>query len=150
MLSDEHDDVSRSAGFMSEKKSHTYANARRWLRHIRAYFYTCVHACGSKVTHACTCELTIERTRFSVSHRRLFPHVVHVVDTAPFSVLLLDRLCLVLIPTIACSFRFSISSSRYSFSSSSNEQPLCNRGLPCTTLWFRVGSLAIGSYLERL
>lgn len=63
-------------GFHEQKKSHAYINARRWSRHIRAYFYTCVHACGSKTTHACTCELTIERTRFSVSHRRLFPHVV--------------------------------------------------------------------------
>lgn len=76
MLSDEYNDVSWSAGFMGEKKSHAYANTCRWPRHIRAYFYTCVRACGSKTTHACTCELTIERTRFSVSHRRLFPHVV--------------------------------------------------------------------------
>lgn len=27
-------------------------------------------------THARTCEFTIERTRFSVSHRGVFPHVV--------------------------------------------------------------------------
>lgn len=77
MLSDEHDDMSRSAGFMSEKKSRAYSNARRWSRHICAYLYTCVRACeGIYDTHGCTCELAIERTRFSVSHRGLFPHVV--------------------------------------------------------------------------
>ena len=76
ILSDEHDNVSWSAGFISEKKSHAYANARRWSRRIRAYILLHVRPCMWETTHACTCELTIERTRFSVSHRRLFPHMV--------------------------------------------------------------------------
>lgn len=59
--------------------------ARRWLRHIRPHLLStraCVRVCGSEAnTHACTCELTIERTRFSVSHRRLFPHAVRRRDS---------------------------------------------------------------------
>jgi len=117
-----------------KEKSRIRTNARRWLRHICAHFYTCVHACGSKTAHACTCELTIECMRFSVSHRRLFPHVVLRHDSlfCSHSGPTLPRSNPYFPPPIAYFIFSSISSSRYSFSSSSNEQPLCNRGLPCT------------------
>lgn len=106
----------------SEKKVRT----RRRSRHIRAYSLRVTCAYG---THICTCELTIERTRFSVSHRRLFPHVV-LRHGAPFSVLLLGSFrlnphrCPSHIHDFSTLTHFFPHFSRYSLSSSSNERPL--------------------------
>lgn len=124
-----------------KEKSRIRTNARRWSRHICAHFYTCVHACGSKTAHACTCELTIECTRFSVSHRRLFPHVVLRHDSLfcsrsgptrpnPYPRLFLLHFFLSLFLLVFL------------------ERALCNRGLPRTTSWFRIDSVAIESCLE--
>ena len=136
MLSDEHDDVSRSAGFVSEKKSRVYALTRVGGRDTFARTFTraCMHVGVRQHTHA---RVNL-RSNARVSQSRIadFSHT-WFLDMTPFSVLILGRLYFVLIPTIACFIFFSISSSRYSFSSSSNEQPLCNRGLSCTTLGFR-------------
>lgn len=112
-------------------------------------------ACACMATHICTCELTIERTRFSVSHRRFFPHVV-LRHGAPFSVLPLSRLRTVLIPTFpyACLLYFPISFPFlfYSFSSSSNERSLHERGHKWFAYGFHINFFLrsiIESYLER-
>lgn len=59
-----------------ERKEKSCVGGRDTFARTSTCMRACVYACESKTTHACTCELTIERTRFSVSHRRLFPHVV--------------------------------------------------------------------------